>query len=38
MGDVGKFHFGAISPTNGKSYAFKTVEAVFAEESTTIVV
>ena len=33
-----RFAFDAVSPVNGKRYAYKTVDAVFADEPTAIVV
>jgi hypothetical protein len=33
-----RFAFDGVSPVNGKRYAYKTVEVVFADKQTTIVV
>jgi len=33
-----QFEFGAVSPVNGLMYAYKTVDAVFADEPERIVV
>ena len=33
-----RFTYNAVSPVNGKTYAYKKVETVFAEEATAIVV
>jgi hypothetical protein len=33
-----RFSFNAVSPINGKRYAYKKIEAVFADEPTSIVV
>lgn len=35
---VRRFVYNAISPVNGKRYAYKKIEAVFADEPTAIVV
>jgi hypothetical protein len=33
-----RFAFNAVSPVNGKRYAFKKIETIFADEPTAIVV